>query len=561
MSGADDNGLFGDTDEDGGGGGQGSYEPQSYTTGSTYHSDISIPIWEDATSFEGGAYQLRVQRQNPDGSRSDLGHIAASSSEDALIATWPQAGTFYIMPVDEHGVSLRDRPYKRVIDSDHLKLRTFLAQTGGADTGGGGGGAAMAVVMQMMKQMQADSAEERRLSRERDIALESKAARIDEMKVAMLIERESQGIELQTKIMEDHARRNDHAQNQLMQFMEASRLARESESRAETTRRDDAVREERERRQEDTERRLESERSQREMMRIQLQADADRREQAAKEQTQRYHEQMERERRMAEDRRTQDREEQQRSRDRDAEFNRDRLEQMRGEKNPLQSVMDLGAMFGMNGQDMLEKVMGAGQKSALESLASTAGDVFKSVAASGGLGGLMGGQQAEFDDSDAVAVKLPDGNVIMVPREELAAIVQPPQPTQIAPQHQQQQVPDVIDGLSVFGKSESEMVQNGTTPIVEAKPATVKVPVKVAKPARKAMRMLVGELAGCEQAEWVARIVKTATTTPEVVEYLQAVTVRGALAEAGAEDSLITAVLINLDNPEFAAFTNNIPRG
>jgi hypothetical protein len=493
------------------------------------------------------------------------------------------------MPVDEHGVALRDRPYKKVIDNDHLKLRTYLAQASGGNAGGGGD-ALLAVVVRMMEQMQADrvqvqadrveerqlvrerEVEERRLSRERDIAMEAKAARVDEMKVAMLIERESQGLELQTKMMDDNSRRNDHAQSQLMQFMEASTRAREAENRTETARREDAVREDRQRRQEDGEHRLENERSQREMMRLHLQADADRREQAAKadadrreqaakEQAQRFQEQLERERRTAEDRRIQDREDQQRIRDRDIEFNRDRLEQIRSEKNPLQAAIDLGETFGLTKQDMLEKVMGAGQKSAFESLATTAGDVFKSVAASGALGGMLGGQTPEFDDDDAVGVKLPDGNVIMVPREELADILRQSQPAQIAPQ--QPPVSGVIDGSSVFGKSESEMAQNGTPVRVEVKvaPKLPKVPVKVAKPARKAIRMLVGELAGCAQEEWVARIIKTATATPEVIEYLKAVTVRGALSEAGAEDTLISAVIANLDNPEYATFTANLPRG
>ena len=67
------------------------YQPSNYDGERTYTPDVAIPIWEDAASYGGETYRLRIQRQNMDGTRSDLGHIAGDASEAfcGLLVTVP----------------------------------------------------------------------------------------------------------------------------------------------------------------------------------------------------------------------------------------------------------------------------------------------------------------------------------------------------------------------------------------------------------------------------------------------------------------------------------------
>ena len=128
------------------------------------------------------------------------------------------------------------------------------------------------------------------------------------------------------------------------------------------------------------------------------------------------------------------------------------------------------------------------------------------------------------------------------------------------------QAPDgYIDGSSVFGKPGAGPILPPQQPVIIDTPVQEvvrpKVPLKIAKPARKAIRMLVGDLSGSAQDEWVGKIVRMCTETPEALDYLKAVTVRGALGEAGASNEMTELIITNLDAPEYAPFTEDIPRG
>ena len=154
--------------------------------------------------------------------------------------------------------------------------------------------------------------------------------------------------------------------------------------------------------------------------------------------------------------------------------------------------------------------------------------------------------------------------VAEIPENEANEAIQIPeqQPQQVYSNMEQ---PNYIDGSTVFGKPGAGPIlpPQPTVMDVEATPAPPKpsVPLKIAKPARKAIRMLVGDLSGCEQDEWVAKIVSMIGDTPESLEYLKLVTIRGALVEAGASDDMTNTIIGQLDEPEYKPFTDGIPRG
>jgi hypothetical protein len=158
----------------------------------------------------------------------------------------------------------------------------------------------------------------------------------------------------------------------------------------------------------------------------------------------------------------------------------------------------------------------------------------------------------------------------MVPRSALTEI--PPEAAEKAmhphPQPPQQAAsqPNYIDGSSVFGKPGAQPILEprvfaSETIAVPASAVKPNVPIKIAKPARKAIRMLVGELSGCAQDDWITKIIAMITDTPESLEYLKIVTIRGALSEAGASAEMTKTIISNLDNPDFKPFTEGIPRG
>tara|TARA_R110000751_G_scaffold296733_2_gene406065 strand:- start:968 stop:1813 length:846 start_codon:yes stop_codon:yes gene_type:complete len=267
-----------------------------------------------------------------------------------------------------------------------------------------------------------------------------------------------------------------------------------------------------------------------------------------------------------------------RDRERDQQYMDRQLEAAKEQKNPLEVVGNLIKPFGYTIADLLPLITGSGQKTMIETLANTAAEVVKAAVQGGGLQGLVAqaqgidmGEEVE-EQEEYIPVQVANGQIAMVPRSALTEIPaeaaeQAMQPQQ-APQQVQQapQQSNYIDGSSVFGKPgvppfvapEPMIIETEAIPASTAKP---NVPIKIAKPARKAVRMLVGELSGCAQDEWIAKIIAMITDTPESLEYLKIVTIRGALAEAGASAEMTETIIANLDNPDFKPFTEGIPRG
>ena len=553
------------------------YTPSGYDGERAYQQEVAIPIWEDAAAYGGETYRLRIQRQNMDGTRSDLGHIAGDSSEAALINQWPEAGTYLIMPVDEHNRTLRDQPYRRTIATDHLLLKKKRAEMGHNGTSNAAAGIdpyvglmtqQMELMQQRMERMEREyEAKQARMEHERTLERERIAERekeIEQRALALTVEQNATSAELHQQILAAQQESYANNQQQLVTSMNATMMTMqqmndaraESDSRQREREREQA-RQDEERKQREHERTIEREAMRLERERAQIETSQERERQMWREEAARRDE-MRRE-----------------DAKRREEFFADRLAVVNEQKNPLNAVQDLMKTFGYDVKDLLSLAQGAGQKSILETIAGTVADVVKTTVQNGGIPGV-GGAQDDIDD-DLVAVQVAPGQIEMVPRAALeqaaesqmdAQMIEQAQAMQAAaPQVQAQaQAPDgYIDGSSVFGKPGAGPILPPPQPVVIDTPVQEvvrpKVPLKVAKPARKAIRMLVGNLSGSAQDEWVGKIVRMVTETPETLEYLKVMTVRGALTEAGASSEMAELIITNLDAPEYAPFTEDIPRG
>ena len=532
------------------------YQPSGYDGERTYTPDIAIPIWEDAAAYGGETYRLRIQRLNMDGTRSDLGHIAGDASEAALISQWPEAGTYLIMPIDEHNRNLRDQPYRRTIAADHLLLKKKRLEMGtNGAVPGSNDSQIVAFLMQQREQdrreLQAIRAE---LAEEKKSLAEEKR-QIEQQRMAMTIEANATNTEMHQQVMS--TMQDNHAS--VAQTLIAASQAQAQADRQAFEMRLEAARTQRERDREVS--RQDEERRQREHERV-MEREAGRREReiAAIRANQEYQQ------RMWEEQAKRSEEAARRDREREQEFMQRQLEAVQAQKAPFEVINSVLKPLGHSVADLLPLIAGGGQKSIIETIANTAAEIVKSTVQSGGLPGLVAQAQAqvgeiEEDAEEYISVQVASGQIAMVPKSALAEVTEAEAAQQMIPTHAEQ--PTYVDGSSVFGKpGAGPILPPGPPVVVEATATPIpSVPIEIAKPARKAIRMLVGELAGCAQDEWIGKIVLMVSETPESLEYLKIVTVRGALSEAGASSAMTTAIIANMDSPDFQPFTEGIPRG
>jgi len=550
------------------------YTPSAYDGERAYQQDVAIPIWEDAAAYGGETYRLRIQRQNMDGTRSDLGHIAGDSSEAALINQWPEAGTYLIMPVDEHNRTLRDQPYRRTIAPDHLLLKKKRAEMGHNGTSSGASAGIDPYVTLMNQQMELMRERMERVEREHEAKQERIAARereIEQRALALTVEQNASSSELHQQMLqqqqENFNRMQSIGEQRAQSFMLQMQAMNDARAEDERRRREDSERafQQRMERERENRRRDEEERQRQHERMMEREGQRREREIEGIRANQEYQQ------RMWEEQAKRAEEAARRDREREQDFMQRQLEAVKEQKEPFEVVSKMLKPLGYTIADLVPLITGGGQKSIIETIANTAAEIVKSTVQSGGLQGLVeqaqGGLEpgAEGEPSEEyIPVQVANGQIAMVPRSALAEL--PPEEVPQIAQQQQQQPPqsNYIDGSAVFGKPGAgpilppEPVVMDVQPTLPPKPS---VPLKIAKPARKAIRMLVGDLSGCEQDQWIGKIVSMVSETPESLEYLKIVTVRGALTEAGAPDAMTTLIISQLDEPEYKPFTEGIPRG
>lgn len=548
------------------------YTPSAYDGERAYQQDVAIPIWEDAAAYGGETYRLRIQRQNMDGTRSDLGHIAGDSSEAALINQWPEAGTYLIMPVDEHNRTLRDQPYRRTIASDHLLLKKKRAEMGHTGTPNGASAGIDPYITLMNQQMELMRERMERVEREHEAKLERIAARereIEQRALALTVEQNASSSELHQQMLqqqqENFNRMQSIGEQRAQSFMLQMQAMNDARAEDERRRREDSERafQQRMERERENRRRDEEERQRQHERMMEREGQRREREIEGIRANQEYQQ------RMWEEQAKRAEEAARRDREREQDFMQRQLEAVKEQKEPFEVVSKMLKPLGYTIADLVPLITGGGQKSIIETIANTAAEIVKSTVQSGGLQGLVeqaqGGLEpgAEGEPSEEyIPVQVANGQIAMVPRSALSEL-----PPEEVPQIAQQQQPpqsNYIDGSAVFGKPGAGPILPPEPVVVDVQPALPpkpSVPLKIAKPARKAIRMLVGDLSGCEQDQWVGKIVSMVSDTPESLEYLKLVTVRGALVEAGASDDMTTLIISQLDEPEYKPFTEGIPRG
>ena len=92
-----------------------------------------------------------------------------------------------------------------------------------------------------------------------------------------------------------------------------------------------------------------------------------------------------------------------------------------------------------------------------------------------------------------------------------------------------------------------------------ADPSPVALDLGTQKKARKALRVLVQEVGGSPSSDWQGIITARVIQTPEILEYVRAVTIRKALVEAGAANGLDSHIIQAID--ESGLVPTDIPRG
>jgi hypothetical protein len=530
--------------------------------------DVNVPLWEDAHSYSGGTYRLKVQRQNPDGTRDDIGWLPADASDASLIAKWPSPGTFLVMPVDEHGAQLRTQPYRLNIAADHSLLRKL----GGAAPGAQPTSSTPDALVQFLTRQLA--AMERR-EELRDIRFqEEKAAarlereQLEQRKIAFAVEAGSQQTEIQGRLIDQNSARADAQMR--AQEERAERMMAEKErahqmnmevmrQNSEQQRAAEASRQQDEMRRRDQQRDDEMARRDRDRADEILRRDREREESRAfaLEREQSREKAFERDRLFVQANMESKREFFQQQMEQQREWQDAKMKLVESQdpiatvKKLVGEVVPLAAALGIDA-DKLAGLFGGGSKSALETIAGTVSDIAKSQF---GGGAPMGAEQAQMleehpqGDEDLVQVQLGDGQTAMVTRAQLQEYQQAQAEAASAEQARAAQV---------FAKEGEEAPEPPSAPTDESLPEQPAVDLKVAKPSRKALRMLVGELSGSPESEWLEKVARCLRDTPEAIEYLKIVSIRGALAEAGAPAEMCEKIV-----NEFSAsiFAGMLPEG
>ena len=77
--------------------------------------------------------------------------------------------------------------------------------------------------------------------------------------------------------------------------------------------------------------------------------------------------------------------------------------------------------------------------------------------------------------------------------------------------------------------------------------AVKRLPPVTRKKAREAIRVLVAALKGAPEAQWQAVITQHIMRTTQILEYIQAATIRAAMLEGGADDAFAARIIAQID--------------
>lgn len=156
-----------------------------------------LPMWPDQADFD-MTTQIVVKRREVDGSLANLGPFPKDATIDTLLAKYPNAGTYFVYPVDAQGREFdRHNPTRIDIPSDHeffqrKKRVEALSPTGQVLTMAGGGSQVvapefMSLIEKLFSQKDAEAARLAEEVKRREDALEAREKLIRERDQALAV--------------------------------------------------------------------------------------------------------------------------------------------------------------------------------------------------------------------------------------------------------------------------------------------------------------------------------------------------------------------------------------
>jgi hypothetical protein len=158
--------------------------------------------------------------------------------------------------------------------------------------------------------------------------------------------------------------------------------------------------------------------------------------------------------------------------------------------------------------------------------------------------GYLPGPQQPGVPPGYVLVQGPNGQPVMVPAQQMAPQGYPQQgyPQQAAPDDDGEDYDDDEGDDGDDGDEEEGDDEGDDAPQAPAAPPVALSPA-VQKSARNALRALVGKLGKMKESEWETTIATAIATEPTIYHYVQAVSVKRGLAEAGANPKLAARIM------------------
>jgi hypothetical protein len=543
--------------------------------GEQWGQEVRIPIWEDSHRYTSGAYRLSVSRITPEGIQASLGFLPASATEDHVIARGRgQAGTYLVMPVDEHGEPMRRQPYRRTVDEDHPAVKRYQNSTSAAAAHSGvamlhgHAGADPEMLSFFQTVLTAKDAERDELMgyvRERDRQMSKLREETAQMQLAVATDHTRSALEVQQQILDADRSRQEHVQAQQLEMLRRQQEAEREAREAEAARAQNFYAAMLDQQRVATE----AERARREDDQLRREAELRRREEGLREEERRREAWM-REQEAA----RQERLERERQRDREhMELVIKMLEKQHEVADPFANVAKL-----------LEK--GAELKELIPGL-------FGKDAAPQGVMGMVSGLVTEgmktfveLQKAQLAAEPEPIELQSMPMTPEVAAQMQlegyappqipaapmapPPMPMPSADEEMQRRMAAAFGSPGAPAPTPAleappmppAVVQSATFDPpsgVQLPPAVGKLEPTVRKKAREAIRELVTAVRSTPEAQWQATITTGIMRTPQIVSYITAATIRLALLEAGADAPLAQKIIDAVNATGIVP--DSIPRG
>ena len=572
--------------------------------GDRNHRISDIPMWKQYNLRKGEAwYALRIQRMNDIGRREELGELPPDAGISMLVHRYKKPGRYLIMPVNAHGKEMMKEPQIVDIPRDHPMLIAMREDMMGEDDGGGavympGAGGIDGGMLDYLSRREDRDLEERkwrdgRADKDKEI-VERERGRLYDVQAQIGRESTSQATTLFAKMYDTDRQRQAAAMQQ------SSKLRGEAEQRLTQTfdRLSQGERENSKRAMDQQQgffagmlqmntQSMERERSRMENERIerkrQDEIDRERRQQNRDEERRRYDLRLEREReeeRSRDRRREEDRKERQAGAEarleRQAREGREHsammlqlMQQKSDNNNPLSGVMTamvaakpimdlLGIDTSDLGEGLRNVIGGGGGGGVINEIGETVRALIKAGAAMPAIDMMPEGEWVEDEE----------GNPVQLTAEQQAQIeMQQAQEAEhaeaeaIANQQTTNSMGQAVGGPAAMAALHGQSAAPAAPPQAPTKAThpSDALPKEVKVGGRRAVSMLVHNLKANEHSAWPAVIGQVWQATGDVLgPYLQAVTIRRAAREAGAETELVEAFIAQLDTLGVAP---ELPRG